>query len=205
MEQNTLVVLLSVAGCYATPRHQSNRQALSDAGWKPYLAKVNVYVRTVPKTISKSVDGEHDSKTTTTTTFTTIVKKFLIVDEEVHWGAAKSSCESIGAKLAEPKTEKQAKFLGEHMGDEVYWIGGSCVSCSTAGEDKWAWVSGGKVSLDNKMWGLYEQKQTPWDTEGTTHDAFSMSLARDSDSENKLTFSNFKGSGHNYKYICELA
>jgi len=91
------------------------------------------------------------------------------------------------------------------MGNEDYWIGGSCVSCSTADEDKWQWVTGGKVSLENKMWGFYEEKKTPWDTEGTTHDAFSMALSRNSYSGNKLTFVNFYGSAHNNKYICELA
>merc|ERR1712168_1433992 len=117
-------------------------------------------------------------------------KKFFVVDEVLSWDAAKLSCESIGAKLAEPKTEEQAKFLGGVMQNGYYWIGGTCSGCSRVDEDKWRWVSGGKISHANPMWGLWKGKQSPWDDEDRPNDAFFLVLARDSDTGYKLIFTN---------------
>jgi len=175
-------------------------------GWKAYLGEVKVFVETVPTTTSHSVDGPNESTTITTTTFNTTVKKFIIVKEDANWGPAKSSCESIGAKLAEPKTEKQARFLGRHMDDGVYWIGGTCSDCIKSHDDKWEWVSGGHISLSHPMWKSYGKKQLPSDG-GSNHDAFSLALARNSLSGNELTFVNYNEdtTGNIHGYICELA
>jgi len=175
-------------------------------GWKAYLGEVKVFVETVPTTTSQSVDGPNESTTTTTTTFKTTVKKFIIVNETVHWGPAKSSCESIGAKLAEPKTEKLARFLGRHMDDGIFWIGGTCSDCVKSQDDKWEWVSGGQISLSHPMWKSYNGEKLPHD-QGSDHDAFSMALARNSQSGNDLTFVNYNENhkGNVYGYICELA
>jgi len=199
------VVLLFVAACYAAPKHESNRQALDDEGWKAYLGEMKVFVETVPTTTSQSVDGPDQSTTTTTTTFKTTVKKFLIVKETLNWDSAKSSCESIGGKLAEPKTEKQARFLGTYMDDGIYWIGGTCSNCIKSYDDKWEWVSGGHISLSHPMWNSYSEQQMPYD-EGS-HDSrfgFFLALARNSLSGNELTFVNYNGLWI-HGYICELA
>jgi len=201
MEPKALMVIFLVAGCYAAPKHKSNRQALDAEGWKKYFAKVNVFVQT-DTTTSQSLDGPQ--KSTKTTTSKTTVRKYILVEEEVHWKKAKSSCESIGAKLAEPKTEKQAKFLGGLFETGQYWIGGTCSGCSRVEEDKWDWVSGGKISLSNPMWGSYDNDKLPHDS-GTPDDAFSLALARDSHSGNVLTFVNYGSDNVNFNFICELA
>jgi len=183
----------------------SSSEEESEEDWKAYLGEVRVFVETVPTTTSQSVDGPHESTTTTTTTFKTTVKKFIIVNETAHWGPAKSSCESIGAKLAEPKTEKLARFLGRHMDDGIFWIGGTCSDCSRSDDDKWEWVSGGHISLSHPMWKSYSEQQLPHDS--GSHDAFSLALARNSLSGNELTFVNYHENhrGNGYGYICELA
>merc|ERR1711970_1306996 len=182
-----LAVFFFVAACNAVPKHESNRQTLNAEGWKAFSAKV--YVKIASET---------------TTPFTKF-KKFFIVDEVVTWDAAKSSCESIGAKLAEPKTEEQAKFLGGLMGNGYYWIGGTCSGCSKVDEDKWRWVSGGKISLANPMWGVWGGKQSPWDHEDGPHDAFFLGIARESKTGNKLVFTNFSRDANaiSTRYICE--
>jgi len=201
MDHKMFEVLFFVAACYANPKHNYKRQALDTAGWKSCLKDVNVFVDAVPKTKSKSVDGPNDSTTTTTTTITTTVKRFIIFNTVQHWKAAKSSCESIGARLAEPKTLKQANFLGSLIPNDEYWIGGTCSGCKAVGEDKWKWVSGGKISLSNEMWGLYYKKQLPHDTD---NDALLLALARNAASGNKLTFVNYRET-NSFKYICEMA
>jgi len=189
MKQNMLVVIFLVGACYAAPKHEYNRQALDAADWQEYLENVHVFVHPT-------------------------IKKFIIVDEEVTWETAKSSCESIGGKLAEPKTKKQIKFLGNFFEYGQYWIGGTCSGCVSVSDDKWEWVSGEHVDIADPIWGIYYGVQSPFraDYEGDSfvHDAFSMALAKDENSHSlfqkkkDVIVTNFNGSSA-YKYICELA
>jgi len=194
MKQIMLVVIFLVGACYAAPKHEYNRQAdLDAADRQEYLAEnlaknVHVFVHTT-------------------------VKKFIIVDEEVTWETAKSACESKGGKLAEPKTKKQIKFLGSLMENGQYWVGGTCSGCVSGGavsDDNWEWVSGEHVDIADPIWGIYYGIQSPqgdYEGDDVVHDDFSMALAKDENSSpaNTAVLTNFAGSGHNFKYICELA
>jgi len=232
-----LVVLFLVAACYAAPKHESGRQALDDEAALSFAKKDSLERMQLdlerPKIQREADSSDSDSeeedkiqgwkaylgevKVFVGTTIKTTVKKFIIVNESLHWGPAKSSCESIGAKLAEPKTEEQARFLGRHMDDGIYWIGGRCSHCIHAYDDKWEWVSGGHISLLHPMWKSYDDQQLPFDYDYdydydydafSDHDAFSLALARNGRSENKLTYVNYN-KNHDDKdidgYICELA
>jgi len=193
-----LVVIFLAGACYAAPKHEYNRQAdLDPADWTEFLAEnlaknVHVFVHTT-------------------------VKKFVIVDQEVTWETAKSACESLGGKLAEPKTKKQLKFLGNFFENGQYWIGGTCSGCVSVSDDKWEWVSGEHVDIADPIWGIYYGMQSPWGLDwyesqdydyDYDHDvAFSMALAKDENSGpigNDVIVTNFRGSSA-YKYICELA
>jgi len=197
MKQNMLVVIFLVGACYAAPKHEYNRQA--DLGWFDAADWTEFLAENLAKNVHVFVHAT--------------VKKFVIVDQEVTWETAKSACESLGGKLAEPKTKKQIKFLGNFFEYGQYWIGGTCSGCVSVSDDKWEWVSGEHVDIADPIWGLYHFIQSPWglayegDVVFHNDDAFSMALAKDENSGpmgNDVTLTNFRGSSA-YKYICELA
>jgi len=199
MKQNMLVVIFLAGACYAAPKHEYNRQAdLDPADWTEFLAEnlaknVHVFVHTT-------------------------VKKFVIVNQEVTWETAKSACESLGGKLAEPKTKKQIKFLGNLFENGKYWIGGRCSGCVSVSDDKWEWVSGEHVDIADPIWGIYMGNQSPWefDYDGDDYqgdNALTMALAKDENSgpigndgygNGNVIVTNLRGYSA-YKYICELA
>jgi len=193
MKQNMLVVIFLAGACYAAPKHEDNRQAdLDPADWTEFLAEnlaknVHVFVHAT-------------------------VKKFIIVDQEVTWETAKSACESLGGKLAEPKTKKQIKFLGNLFENGKYWIGGRCSGCVSPSDDKWEWASGEHVDIADPIWGIRYGMQSPidFDYDGDDYQgdhALTMALAKDENSGpigNDVIVTNFRGYSA-YKYICELA
>jgi len=103
------------------------------------------------------------------------VGKYQIMrDRKRKWTDAKKDCKDKGLKLAEPKTAEQAKCLmailpGFHAMSgsglpptdyyDKYWIGGKFSKIiplvpkpQGVDDDKWDWVEGGHIDLNDPMW-----------------------------------------------------
>ena len=62
-------------------------------------------------------------------------------------------------------------------------------------EDRWKWISGEKIALDSRYWGLYKGKRMPYDDEWVSK---FLTLYQKGD---ETTFANwYEGTG---KFICQ--
>ena len=86
-------------------------------------------------------------------------------ETKANYETAQSKCEEWGGNLASLNTIKKIEFVADMLPDDTkVWIGGKCVGCTLAGDDKWMWKSGDRLDLQNPMWKEFEGQQAPWDT-----------------------------------------
>ena len=86
-------------------------------------------------------------------------------ETKASYTTAQSKCVEWGGNLASLNTIKKIEFVADMLPDDTHvWIGGECVGCTLAGDDKWVWKSGDRLDLQNPMWKEYDGQQAPSDT-----------------------------------------
>ena len=91
---------------------------------------------------------------------------FFLFKTSVVATEAAAACSKHGARLASLNTEKKIDFVTSKilLNHESAWIGASCQDCHMVNTEKWFWVNGDQLVIHNKMWKIFEEYQTPWDT-----------------------------------------
>ena len=78
------------------------------------------------------------------------VQHYVFVGTALTFGAAKENCETLGSRLAEPKSEAEAISIATAAAGQKYWVGGRWKN------DRWVWVGSGKTfwlsRTSNKPW-----------------------------------------------------
>ena len=89
---------------------------------------------------------------------------FKLFTEKVYHDAAAEKCEEWGGQLASLNTVAKAQFVSGMLDEGIFaWIGGDCIDCTAVEDDKWMWLSGDRLDLQNPLWKEYNGEKPPYD------------------------------------------